>query len=105
MSKIKIRNNNMAMFMVCEAIGEERKEFADIKPDDEGCYDIKITLNGRELNAERFLSSLQTSYNNAVKEHGASLLSSEYDTMLKSIYEIQEALEHHRKIFDEKVYG
>ena len=101
MSKIKIRDNNMAMFMVCEAIGEERKEFADIKPDDDGCYDIKITLNGRELNVDRFLNSLQASYSNAVKERGASLLSSEYDTMLKSIHEIQEALEHHREIFDE----
>ena len=67
MSKIKLTNNNMAMFMVCEAIGEERNEFMDIKPDEDGLYDIKITLNGKEINVDRFLRSLQTSYNNAEK--------------------------------------
>lgn len=105
MAKIKITDNNMAMFLVCEAIGEERKEFMDIKPDDDGLYDLTITLNGKEINVERFLKNLQRSYNNAVKEHGSSLLSSEYGKILQSIYEIQESLEHHNKIFDEKVYG
>ena len=50
MSKIKLTDNNMAMFMVCEAIGEERNEFMDIKPDEDGLYDIKTSsfhkLNG-----------------------------------------------------------
>ena len=50
MAKIKITDNNMAMFLVCEAIGEERKEFMDIKPDDDGLYDLTITLNGKEIN-------------------------------------------------------
>lgn len=104
MAKIKLSNNNMAMFMVCEAIGEERKEFMDIKPDADGLYDINITLNGKEINVERFLKSLQASYNNSVRKCGADLLSMEYDKMLNSIHEIQEMLEHHHKIFDEKVY-
>ena len=104
MAKIKLSNNNMAMFMVCEAIGEERKEFMDIKPDADGLYDINITLNGKGINVERFLKSLQASYNNSVRKCGADLLSMEYDKMLNSIHEIQEMLEHHHKIFDEKVY-
>lgn len=104
MAKINVVNNNMAMFMMCEAIGEERKEFMDLKPDENGLYDVVITLNGTEINVERFLKSLQISYNDAVKKQAADLLSLEYDKMLNNIHEIQEALEHHNKLFEEKVY-
>ena len=37
------------------------------------------------------------------KKQVTDLLSSEYDKILGKVYEIQEALEHHNKIFDEKV--
>ena len=105
MAKIKLSDNNMAMFMVCEAAGKDRQGFIDVKPDEEGLYDLTITLNGKELDVEAFLRSLQQSYNDAVRAHGASLLLSEYDDMLKEIHEIQAALEHHNKIFDDKVYS
>ena len=105
MAKINVTNNNMALFMLSEAIGEERKEFTDIKPDNDGLFDIDITLNGKEINVERFLASLQLSYNNAVKKHAATLLSLEYDKMLNNIHEIQEALENHNKLFKEKAYN
>lgn len=105
MAKINVINNNMAMFMMCEAIGEEKKEFMDLKPDEDGLYDVVISLNGKEIDVERFLKSLQMSYNNAVKKQAADLLSLEYDKMLGNIHEIQEALEHHNKLFEEKVYG
>lgn len=105
MAKINIIDNDMAMFMMCEAIGEERKEFTDLKPDEDGLYDVVITLNGKEIDVERFLKSLQTSYDNAVKKQAADLLSLEYDKILNNIYEIQETLEHHNKLFKEKVYS
>ena len=105
MAKINIIYNDMAIFMMCEAIGEERKEFADLKPDEDGLYDVAITLNGKEIDVERFLKSLQTSYDNAVKKQAADLLSLEYDKILNNIYEIQETLEHHNKLFEEKVYS
>lgn len=105
MAKIKLTENNMGMFLVCEAIGEERKEFMDIKPDTDGCYDLTITLNGKEINVERFLKSLQASYNDSVRRKAADLLYLEYEGMLDSIHSIQGMLEHHDKIFDEKVYG
>lgn len=65
MAKIKLKEDNMALFMISEAIGPERKDFMDIKPDKNGFYDLKITLNGKELNVERFLTNLQRSYDNA----------------------------------------
>ena len=105
MAKINIINNDMAMFMMCEAISEERKEFIDLKPDEDGLYDVVITLNGKEINVERFLKSLHISYNESIKKQAADLLSLEYDKILNNIYEIQEVLEHHNKLFEEKVYG
>jgi hypothetical protein len=104
MAKINITNNNMAMFMVCEAIGTERKEWKDLHPDENGLYDITILLNGKEINAERFMEALNRSYQGAVREQAASLLSAEYDKILHSVYEIQESLEQHNKLFDEKVF-
>lgn len=103
MAKIDVVNNNIAMFIVCEAIGSEREEFADLKADENGLYDMVITLNGIELNVERFLESLNRSYQEAVNQHAADILSLEYDKMLSSIHEIQELLENHNKIFEEKV--
>lgn len=103
MSKIDVINNKMAMFMLCEAIGEDR-DTIDIKADENGLYDIKILFNGQELNVERFLENLHRSYQEAVRKQAADLISAEYDKILGKVYEIQEALEHHNKIFDEKVY-
>lgn len=104
MAKIDVINNNMAMFMLCEAIGGERNEWNDLKADENGLYDVNIQLNGREINVERFLENLYRSYQEAVKEQAADLLSAEYDKILGKIHEIQEALEQHNKIFEDKVY-
>lgn len=105
MAKIDVINNNMAMFMLCEAIGNESKEWEDLKADEDGLYDVKIFLNGKEINVERFIENLYRSYKDAVKRQAADLLELEYSKMLNNIYEIQEALECHEKIFEDKVFG
>lgn len=105
MAKIDVINNNMAMFMLCEAIGNERKEWEDLKADENGLYDVKIFLNGKEINVERFIENLYRSYKDAVKRQATDLLELEYSKILNNIYEIQEALEHHEKIFEDKVFG
>ena len=105
MAKIDVVNNNMAMFMLCEAIGGEREEWKDLQADENGLYEVNIQLNGREINVERFIKNLHRSYQESVKKQAANLLSSQYGEMLSSIYEIQEALENHNKLFNEKVYG
>ena len=103
MAKIDVINNKMTMFMLCEAIGEDR-DIIDFQSDENGLYDVKIIFNGTELNVERFLENLYISYQDAVKKQAADLLSSEYDKILGKVYEIQEALEQHNKIFEDKVY-
>ena len=103
MAKIDVINNKMAMFMLCEAIGEER-DVIDFQADENGLYDVKILFNDQELNVERFIENLQRSYQDAVKKQATTLLSAEYNQILGKIYEIQEALEYHNKIFDEKVF-
>ena len=104
MAKIDVINNKMAMFMVCEAIGQDR-DVIDIQADENGLYDVKILFNDQEINVERFIENLQRNYQEAVKKQAADLLSAEYDKILGKIYEIQEVLEHHNKIFLENVYG
>lgn len=105
MAKINVINNSMAMFILCEAIAGETEEWKDLQSDENGMYEVNIQLNGREINVERFIENLHRSYQEAVKKQAANLLSSEYEKMLSSIYEIQETLENHNKLFDEKVYG
>lgn len=105
MAKINVINNNMAMFMLCEAIGGETEKWEDLHPDENGMYDLNILLNGREINVERFIENLHKSYHEAVKKQAADLLSSEYDKMLLEIHNIQEALELHNRIFSKKVYS
>lgn len=104
MAKINVIDNKMAMFMLCEAIADETKDWKDLQPDGNGMYEVNIQLNGREVNVERFIENLYRSYQEAVKKQAADLLSSKYGKMLSSIYEIQETLENHNKLFDEKVY-
>ncbi len=104
MAKIDITNNKMAMFMLCEAIEQDR-DVINVQADENGLYDVKIIFNDQELNVERFIENLYRSYQNEVKKQATDLLSMEYDKMLEKIYEIQEALEDHNKIFDEKVYS
>lgn len=101
MSKVCIGDRDMATFLVCEAIGEERKDFQDLQPDENGMYDLVITVNGKELNVDRFLDSLNRSYQEAVITKADNLLSNEYDKLISSIHEIQETLEEHSRFFGE----
>lgn len=103
MAKIDVINNKMAMFMLCEAIGEDR-DIIDFQADENGLYDVKIQFNDQELNVERFIENLQRNYQDAVRKQAADLLSLEYGEVLGKIHEIQEALEYHNKLFEEKVY-
>lgn len=103
MSKVDVRQNNMAMFMLCEAIGGERERFKDLHADENGMYDVTITLNGIEADTERFIENLHRSYREAVQKQARDLLDLEYGNILDSIYNIQETLKEHDKLFDEKV--
>lgn len=102
MAKIRLTDNEMAMFMVCEAIGREIDEW-DVKPDENGMHEITIQLDGKELNVERFFESLYRSYCESIKKRAADLLDSKYCDILETIYEIQQSLENHNRLFDEKV--
>jgi hypothetical protein len=105
MAKINVCENTMAMFMLCEAIGSERDEWEGLEPDENGCYNINIQLNGKEINVERFLENLQKSYQEAVKKQASDLLSSEYDEIINKVHEIQESLERQNDFFDDKVFN
>lgn len=105
MAKINVIKNEMAMFILCEAIAGETEKWKDLKSDVNGCYDINIQLNGKEINVERFLDNLIRSYQDDVKKQAADLLIMEYDEILNKVYEIQEALEHQNKLFEGKVFG
>jgi len=103
MAKVDVTHNKMAMFMLCEAIGGDREEFKDLKADDNGLYDVTIALNGVEVDMNRFSENLDRSYRDAVKRQARDLLSMEYDKISSAINEIQESLENHNKLCDEKI--
>lgn len=102
--KVDVMGNEMAMFIMCEAIGSEQ-DLMDFHADENGEYDIKIIFNGKELNVERFIDNLQKSYQDAVNQHAADLLSVKYDKIVREVNEIQKTLEFHNDIFDEKVHS
>lgn len=103
MANVDVIHNKMAMFILCEAIGGEREEFKDLKADSNGLYDVSISINGIEVNVNRFIENLDKSYRDAVKRQAKDLLSMEYDKIVSTIHEIQESLENHNKLFDEKI--
>ncbi len=103
MAKVDVINNKMAMFILCEAIGKDREKFKDLKADSNGLYDVTITLNGIEVDINRFLENLDISYKDAVKRQASELLSLQYNKISSTINEIQESLENHNRIFDDKI--
>ncbi len=94
MAKIDVLNNKMAMFMLCEAIGEDRKEWTDsIRAGENGFYEINIQFEGKEINVERFLQNLHRSYQEAVKKETARLLCAEYENLVWHLRQLQSPLE------------
>lgn len=106
MAKLKLSpsDENMATFMLCEAIGKERGHL-DLKKDENGEYDVKLLLNGQELDFERFCESLSKSYNTALKKQTAELLSREYDNIVDEIQKIQETLREHSVNINADLFG
>ena len=99
MAKISLKPDSMAEFMVCEAIAQDRHEFEDVMcPDENGRFDISIQINGRELNANRFLEALHRSYTECVEKRASELLSCRYQALLGPLYEIEELLQNHSEV-------
>ena len=104
MTKIDLTSyqNKTALWMICEAIGENRSGF-NFKPDENGLYDLSITLNGDELDVNRFIDQLQKSYETAVKKAATEMVQSEYGSIIDQIHNINETLKNHDKIFKNEV--
>ena len=97
MSKIKLSSYPMAMYMICEAIGDNRN--INMKPDKNGMHDITLTFNGQEIDFEKFIVNLSKSYSASVKRCASDILSSKYDMVINQIQSIQEELEKHKEIY------
>lgn len=104
MAKINILEdqNKMALWMICEAIGDQREEFKnEMKKDENGYHEISLFLNGKELDFERFLNALELTYHHSVKKTASEIVSSKYEDIIGEIYEIQEKLKSHKVLFQD----
>ena len=104
MAKINILEdqNKMALWMICEAIGDQREDFKnEMKKDENGYHEISLFLNGKELDFERFLNALELAYHHSVKKTASEIVSSKYEDIIGEIYEIQEKLKSHKDLFQD----
>ena len=104
MAKINILEdqNKMALWIICEAIGDQREEFKnEMKKDENGYHEISLFLNGKELDFERFLNALELAYHHSVKKTASEIVSSKYEDIIGEIYEIQEKLKSHKELFQD----
>lgn len=76
---IDLRSDRLAMWVVCEAIKEEHKLFDKFDYSRNGIHDIKLTVDGVELNFLNVINRLDEIHEDMVNKAAGRKYLEEYD--------------------------
>lgn len=91
--------NDMAMFLITSAIGKERWKINDMRRNEDGTVDVKLTVGGVSIDFGKFVQRLSESYNKTLSTASAELLMSKFSGIIDTITDIQERIEANKQMF------
>lgn len=89
---VDLRNNELAMWVVCEAVGAQR-ELIDKMESIEGegiIKDIKFTVGGVELNFLNVIEAISNNFDAAVNKRAQKLIKNKFDNLIETIDDIKD---------------
>lgn len=82
---------DMAMWVVCHAIGEDRYLIDQMEHTEDG-WPVRFEVGGVELDFNRVCDEIGKQFDDAVARKAQELLDAKYDDIIGEIYDIQERI-------------
>ena len=102
MKDIKLKTGSMAKWIVVKCVsGYGTDLISKMKVNEDGTYPVEFKVCGVELDFERFTERLDKELNEFIDDRAKEILCEKYNNLVREIDEIQDALEHHEKLFGE----
>ena len=101
--KINLKENNLAIWIICESIGKEYDLINKFNNSNGLEHDIVLTVDGVELNFLNFINSINKNYNEVVKKAARKMYTEQIDSRSDEIAnELDEILIRLKYIRDTK---
>ena len=99
MVNYKPKHGDMEMWMICVAIGENRKLIDKMTKNDDGSYPVIFSVGGVELDFKRVAQRVDEQIKELVEGKAQNLLEEKYENLIGEIYDIQERIKNQKENF------
>lgn len=98
-NKFDPMKKNMGLHIILESIGANHDLINQMKKNDDGTYDVTLTVGGVELDFNRFSEVVERQLSDLVEKKAQDLLSRKYSNLIDEISDIQERIEDQKEKF------
>ena len=99
MNKFDATKRNMAQRIVLESIGPNRHLIDKMKQNDEGTFDVILTVGGVQLDFDRFAEVIEKQLEEFIEGEAQALLDKKYADLVCEIEDIQERIQGQKEKF------
>ena len=97
--KVNLWEDDIAMWAVCEATGNQYDLVDKMKVDENGLRDVVFSVGGIELDFLKVIHRMQDIFKDSVNKKAQELLSRKYQTLIDEVIDIQERIESQTERF------
>lgn len=99
MNKFDATKRNMAQRIVLESIGSNHHLIDKMKLNDEGTFDVILTVGGVQLDFDRFAEVVEKQLEELIEGEAQALLDKKYADLVCEIEDIQERIQGQKERF------
>ena len=90
---------DIRMWIICHAVGEEHDLIAKMKRDEDGNYPVFFSVGGVELNFDNVAKRIEECFDDTVTRKAQKLLDDKYDNLLEEIDDVRERIKAQKEKF------
>ena len=99
MNKFNVMERNMATRIVLESIGSNHHLIDQMKQNDDGTFDVVLTVGGVQLDFDRFTEVIENQLEELIEGEAQALLDKKYADLVCEIEDIQERIQNQKEKF------
>ena len=99
MNKFNVMDRNMATRIVLESIGSNHHLIDQMKQNDDGTFDVVLTVGGVQLDFDRFTEVIENQLEELIEGEAQALLDKKYADLVCEIEDIQERIQNQKEKF------
>lgn len=99
MIKFDIMRQDMGKHIILESIGPNHHLIDQMKHNEDGTFDVVLTVGGVELDFNLFAKVVDEQLATLIEKKARQILESKYSDLIDEISDMQERIQHHKDKF------